>query len=172
MPAGIENPVLGYVAFVGVKVAGYALAARWISRSYGRTELNPWKVGVVRTLMRLTSDDDVLHVYVSGSNLALRMENAQMLKRNLRGNTCGKGVTDAQARMSAVGESIERSIGLGRGKCRSGGEQGNPGCKHVTQFHSTSSPRWKCQHVAGGAHLQGGTGHPRAISTAGSADRR
>ena len=70
--------------------------------------------GVVRSLTRITSDDDLLHVYVSGSNLALRSESSHVLKRNLRGNSCGKGVTDAQARMSAVGEAIERYSGVFR----------------------------------------------------------
>lgn len=51
MPAGIESPILGYTAFVAVKIAGYSLAARWISRSYECTDRNPWIVGVVRTLI-------------------------------------------------------------------------------------------------------------------------
>ncbi len=72
--------------------------------------------GVVRALTRITDEDDPLHVYVSGSNLALRTENSRVLKRNLRGNSCGKGVTDAQARMSAVGEAIERYSGVFRGE--------------------------------------------------------
>jgi oxazoline/thiazoline synthase len=72
--------------------------------------------GVVRALTRITDEDDPLHVYVSGSNLALRTENSHVLKRNLRGNSCGKGVTDSQARMSAVGEAIERYSGVFRGE--------------------------------------------------------
>ncbi len=72
--------------------------------------------GVVRMLTRITDDDDLLHVYVSGTNMALRTENSRMLKRNLRGSNCGKGVTDAQARMSAVGEAIERYSGVFRGE--------------------------------------------------------
>lgn len=72
--------------------------------------------GAVRTLTRITAEDDLLHVYLSGANLALRTENSQVLKRNVRGSNCGKGVTDAQARMSAVGESIERYSGVYRGE--------------------------------------------------------
>ncbi len=72
--------------------------------------------GVVRTLTRITEDDDPLHVYISGANMALRSENSRILKRNLRGNNCGKGVTDAQARMSAVGEAVERYSGVYRGE--------------------------------------------------------
>jgi oxazoline/thiazoline synthase len=72
--------------------------------------------GVVRMLTRITDEDDPLHVYVSGSNMALRTENSRTLKRRLRGSNCGKGVTDAQARMSAVGEAIERYSGVFRGE--------------------------------------------------------
>jgi ribosomal protein S12 methylthiotransferase accessory factor len=72
--------------------------------------------GVVRMLTRITDEDDLLHVYVSGTNMALRTENSRILRRNLRGSNCGKGVTDAQARMSAVGEAIERYSGVFRGE--------------------------------------------------------
>jgi oxazoline/thiazoline synthase len=72
--------------------------------------------GVVRMLTRVTDEEDLLHVYVSGSNRALRTDNSRKLKRNLRGNSCGKGVTDAQARMSAVGEAVERYSGVFRGE--------------------------------------------------------
>jgi oxazoline/thiazoline synthase len=86
------------------------------------TALRTWShhispvTGVVRMLNRITDDDDPLHVYVSGANMALRPENSRVLKRRLRGSNCGKGATDAQARMSAVGEAIERYSGVFRGE--------------------------------------------------------
>ena len=51
MPAGVSNPVVGYFSFCAVKFAGYSLAARFISRSYGRTDRNPFLVGSVRALI-------------------------------------------------------------------------------------------------------------------------
>lgn len=49
MPAGITHPVLGYAAFGAVKLAGYALAARFVSRTYGTPERSAWAVGAART---------------------------------------------------------------------------------------------------------------------------
>src|SRR5687768_4430449 len=51
MAAGSGNPILGPVAFVAIKVAGYTAAAVMISRWYGRSGLNPWLVGGVRTVI-------------------------------------------------------------------------------------------------------------------------
>lgn len=55
MPGGISNPLLGYAAFCAVKLAGYTLAARVISRAYGRTELNSWGVGAARTVIGMAA---------------------------------------------------------------------------------------------------------------------
>lgn len=55
MPAGIEHPVVGYLSFVGVKFVGYSLAARAISWSYGRKDLNSILVGGTRTLIGIVT---------------------------------------------------------------------------------------------------------------------
>ena len=55
MPAGIEHPVLGYLSFVGVKLVGYSMAARAISWSYGRNDLNSIMVGGTRTLIGMAT---------------------------------------------------------------------------------------------------------------------
>ena len=52
MPAGFTNPTLGYAGFCIVKLAGCSLAAHYISRSYGRTDISAWRVGGLRTLVR------------------------------------------------------------------------------------------------------------------------
>ncbi len=51
MPTGIGNPVLGYLGFCAVKFAGYSVAARLISDSYGGTDRSCLVVGGVRTLI-------------------------------------------------------------------------------------------------------------------------
>src|SRR5438552_3124480 len=51
MPAGISNPVVGYIAFCAVKFAGYSLAARVISQTYQRRDRKAFTVGGVRTLI-------------------------------------------------------------------------------------------------------------------------
>jgi oxazoline/thiazoline synthase len=72
--------------------------------------------GIVNELVRVTDAADRLqHVYVSGANLAARNYSYRNLKRTLRSKSCGKGVTDEQARASAIGEAIERYSGTFRG---------------------------------------------------------
>jgi hypothetical protein len=51
MPAGVSNPVIGYLGFCVVKFAGYSLVARFIFRAYQRADRNALVVGGVRTLI-------------------------------------------------------------------------------------------------------------------------
>ena len=55
MPAGIENPELGYLGYAAIKFAGYSLAAALISRKYERDDRNPWLIGGVRTLIGMAA---------------------------------------------------------------------------------------------------------------------
>ncbi|AKT39178.1 TOMM precursor leader peptide-binding protein [Chondromyces crocatus] len=72
--------------------------------------------GVVNKLVRITDDADRLqHVYVSGANIAVRTHTYDILRSNLRSRTAGKGLSDAQAKASAIGEAIERYSGTFRG---------------------------------------------------------
>jgi ribosomal protein S12 methylthiotransferase accessory factor len=57
-------------------------------------------------------DSDLCHTYSAGHNFAMLRNNLDALRRNLRGNSGGKGSTDAQARASAVCEAIERLSGV------------------------------------------------------------
>jgi hypothetical protein len=51
MPGGASHPAVGYLVFGGIKFAGYSLAARFISKKYGRANRNPYVVGGSRTLI-------------------------------------------------------------------------------------------------------------------------
>jgi hypothetical protein len=55
MPAGVSNPVIGYLGFCAVKFAGYSLAAHFISRSYERAGHNTFAVGGARTLIGMVA---------------------------------------------------------------------------------------------------------------------
>jgi hypothetical protein len=55
MPGGATHPAVGYLVFGAIKFAGYSLAARFISRRYGRTDRNPFAVGGVRTLVGMVA---------------------------------------------------------------------------------------------------------------------
>ena len=72
--------------------------------------------GVVRGMTRVSEPgNELVHVYISGQNFAARHDSMQRLRQSLRSNSCGKGRTDTQARVSALCESIERYSGVFRG---------------------------------------------------------
>ena len=67
--------------------------------------------GVVKTLEPAPGADGFLHVYVAGHNPVFKMEGLDYLKRSLRHASTGKGISDVQAKASAVCEAIERYSG-------------------------------------------------------------
>jgi bacteriocin biosynthesis cyclodehydratase domain-containing protein len=72
-------------------------------------------LGVVTRLTSLEPEDNGLrYTYSAGHNFALARQPGT-LKANLRGQSGGKGRTDLQARVSALGEAIERYCGVWRG---------------------------------------------------------
>jgi ribosomal protein S12 methylthiotransferase accessory factor len=73
-------------------------------------------IGAVRMLERsVPAGDGLLHVYAAGENQARRHENLEDVRRNLRSTSCGKGVSDLQARASGLCEALERASGVFRG---------------------------------------------------------
>lgn len=72
--------------------------------------------GIIPGLQRAKDRVDTpLFVYVTGNNLAARYDSFDKLRRNLRSMCCGKGITDAQARVSGLCEAVERHSGVFRG---------------------------------------------------------
>jgi oxazoline/thiazoline synthase len=72
--------------------------------------------GAVSMLQRTApSDDGMMHVYLSGHNLARRHHNLGQLRGDLRNMSAGKGTTDAQAKASGLCEGLERYSGVFRG---------------------------------------------------------
>jgi hypothetical protein len=55
MPGGLTDPVAGYIGYFCVKAAGYTVAATVISRTYSRSDLNPFAVGSARTVMGMAA---------------------------------------------------------------------------------------------------------------------
>ncbi|HEY2573905.1 MAG TPA: TOMM precursor leader peptide-binding protein, partial [Verrucomicrobiaceae bacterium] len=64
--------------------------------------------GVVRILAPVKPDEDVAHVYFAGHNPAIKMEKLDSLKKGLRNASSGKGMSETQAKASALCEAIER----------------------------------------------------------------
>jgi ribosomal protein S12 methylthiotransferase accessory factor len=68
--------------------------------------------GVVPALTPLSSRLPFVRGYTAGSNRALRMTSLRGLRDGLRTHSSGKGMTDVQARASALGEALERHSGV------------------------------------------------------------
>jgi bacteriocin biosynthesis cyclodehydratase domain-containing protein len=60
-------------------------------------------------------DNGLIYCYRAGHNFAMIRNDIVRLRRNLRGQSGGKGRTDLQARVSGLAEAIERYSGLWRG---------------------------------------------------------
>jgi len=54
MPAGVSNPVIGYLGFCAVKLAGYSFAARFMSQHYQRPRRS-FLIGSIRTLIGMAA---------------------------------------------------------------------------------------------------------------------
>ncbi|MFN8075817.1 MAG: TOMM precursor leader peptide-binding protein [Kineosporiaceae bacterium] len=81
--------------------------------TYGR-QVSP-VTGVVTRLVPAHGTPAGVKVYVAGQNLARQVSDLRMLKTGLRSLSCGKGMSDVQARASAMGEAIERYSGVFQG---------------------------------------------------------
>ena len=71
--------------------------------------------GVVTHLQRFAEGPPMLKAYTAGQNLARQVGELRALRTSLRSLSCGKGMSDTQARASAVCESIERYSGVFQG---------------------------------------------------------
>jgi ribosomal protein S12 methylthiotransferase accessory factor len=67
--------------------------------------------GIVASLDRLDGGVPGIHVYAAGSNPAHPEASWSQLRASLRRSSGGKGMTDDQARASALGEAVERYSG-------------------------------------------------------------
>ena len=67
--------------------------------------------GVVHTLSPTSGTEGIAHVYVAGHNSARRLKRLEHLKKGLRNGSAGKGVSEVQAKASALCEALERYSG-------------------------------------------------------------
>ncbi|HEY3611996.1 MAG TPA: TOMM precursor leader peptide-binding protein [Pseudonocardiaceae bacterium] len=71
--------------------------------------------GVVPALTSMTTGLSHIRAYSSGYNRAVRVMSLSALRTGLRTQSAGKGVTDVQARASALGEALERHSAVHHG---------------------------------------------------------
>jgi oxazoline/thiazoline synthase len=67
--------------------------------------------GVVRMLAPVRQDEGIAHVYMAGHNHAMKIDRLDHLKQSLRNASCGKGMSETQAKVSALCEAVERYSG-------------------------------------------------------------
>jgi bacteriocin biosynthesis cyclodehydratase domain-containing protein len=67
--------------------------------------------GIVQTLSPVRQPQDIAYVYMAGDNSAIRTDRLEHLKEGLRNTSSGKGISEIQARTSALCEAIERYSG-------------------------------------------------------------
>lgn len=71
--------------------------------------------GVVSSLQELLGvNNGLTYSYSAGHNFAMVTDDLSILRTNLRSRSGGKGMTDTQAKVSAIGEAIERYSGVYR----------------------------------------------------------
>ena len=80
-----------------------------------RRHVSPFLGAVTSLVCGVEVENGLTYTYTAGHNFAMVGDNMRMLRRNLRGQSGGKGRTDLQARLSALGEAIERYSGVWRG---------------------------------------------------------
>ncbi len=78
-------------------------------------QISPYLGAVTSVRNYAEVDNGITYSLTAGHNFALIKDSLNMLKRNLRGQSGGKGRTEEQARVSAVCEAIERYTGVWRG---------------------------------------------------------
>lgn len=83
-------------------------------QTYSRLQKHISKItGIVTHLEELSdADNPLLHVYIAGHNFAMLKDDLFFLAINMRARSGGKGMSEYQARASAVCESIERYCGV------------------------------------------------------------
>lgn len=118
--------------------------------------------GVVSWLVNITEEiNGLAYSYIAGHNFAMAQDTLFWLRQNLRSRTGGKGMTDIQAKVSAMAEAIERYSGVFRGEevvVRGSYKSLQPQAIHLHQCLNFSYHQYATRH-AWNARLKGGRFH-------------
>ncbi|MFE7572483.1 TOMM precursor leader peptide-binding protein [Streptomyces sp. NPDC057539] len=71
--------------------------------------------GIIKEIRRAPGSPEFVSAFLSGRNLAMRSGTLAGLRAGLRSLSGGKGLTDEEARTSALGEAVERYSGTRQG---------------------------------------------------------
>ena len=81
-----------------------------LAATFGRLSrhISPYLGAVSSLRTHAATDNGIVYTYTAGHNFAMIGDNMGLLRRNIRGQSGGKGRTELQAKVSAVCEAIER----------------------------------------------------------------
>ncbi|MFI6897880.1 TOMM precursor leader peptide-binding protein [Streptomyces sp. NPDC050256] len=77
--------------------------------------ISPYFGAITRLVSHTPESNTLTYSYSAGHNFAMVNDSMDLLRRNLRGQSGGKGRSEIQAKVSAVCEAIERYSGVWRG---------------------------------------------------------
>lgn len=106
---------IGAVPKRGMREAGHRAAAAEQTFAQFQHLVSPI-TGVVSWLENFNGHvSDLIYSFTAGHNFVMGQDTLEWLQQGLRSRTGGKGLTEIQAKVSAVGEAIERYSGVHRG---------------------------------------------------------
>ena len=77
--------------------------------------ISPYFGAITKLVSHTPETDTLTHSYSAGHNFAMVNDSMDLLRRNLRGQSGGKGRSEIQAKVSAVCEAIERYVAVWQG---------------------------------------------------------
>jgi ribosomal protein S12 methylthiotransferase accessory factor len=95
-----------------VEDGGHRVVAPAATLARYQRQVSPITGAVAHVTPLVPETDDLLHAYMAGHNFALHAVSLPSLRRGLRSKAAGKGVSDVQARASALCEAVERYSGV------------------------------------------------------------
>jgi ribosomal protein S12 methylthiotransferase accessory factor len=99
----IESRPVSHRTAGGLRTESLAVTFDRLSR-----HISPYLGAVSSLRTHAASDNGIVYTYTAGHNFAMIGDNMGLLRRNIRGQSGGKGKTELQAKVSAVCEAIER----------------------------------------------------------------
>jgi ribosomal protein S12 methylthiotransferase accessory factor len=107
----LESRPKGFTADGGHRICTPGQTTRRLER-----HVSPITGAVSELRSSVVGTDGPVHVYFAGSNFSRPRANLRGLRQAMRQHSAGKGVSDAQARASALCEAIERYAGCAQGE--------------------------------------------------------
>ena len=97
------------------KDGGHRISSPQITLNRYQHHISPITGIVTKLTKSLNTKNEYAHAYSAGLNLAVVNESFNSLRQSLRSSSGGKGMSDTQARVSCLCESLERYSGVFQG---------------------------------------------------------